>query len=204
MTRKALVWLCMSCMVVFALGCAPLNYEARHRTVQSNVVDSIGQKSIPGDIPFDARIEEVQVYNDYSVEGFVYDEEAHELKAVPGTGNQVVGHVHLHFPQLKNPYIQYWFRDYRPGGGWRTALCYPQVPLTWLTLGLWSLIPTYYVCMNAPWHVGWWATLAGKQTRKQVLLDGVRAEAVRLQGNAVLGFHVNHKTAFGWIVVRKQ
>jgi len=202
MTRKALVWLSVSCTMM--VGCASLNYEARHRLVQSNAVNSIGQESIPGDIPFDSRIEEVQVFNDYAVKGFVYDDKAHELKAVPGTGNKVIGHVHLHFPHMKNPYLEYWFRDYRPEESWRAAMCHPQVPLTWLTLGIWSIIPTYYVCINAPWHVGVWSVVAGKQTRKKVLLDGIRAEAVRVEGNAVLGFHVNPKTAFGWIVVHKR
>ncbi|MDP3499049.1 MAG: hypothetical protein Q8S33_01900 [Myxococcales bacterium] len=38
-----------------------------------------------------------------------------------------------------------WFRDYSSAG--RKALCYPQVPLNWVTLGIWgSLIPTSIPC----------------------------------------------------------
>src|SRR4051812_43425054 len=30
-----------------------------------------------------------------------------------------------------------WFADYNPT--WRKGYCYPQVPLTWVTLGLWQI-----------------------------------------------------------------
>ncbi len=39
----------------------------------------------------------------------------------------------------------FWFRDYSSVG--RKVLCYPQVPLNWVTLGIWgSLIPTSIPC----------------------------------------------------------
>jgi hypothetical protein len=43
----------------------------------------------------------------------------------------------------------YWFvgfYDYNPDESWRKGLCYWQVPLHWLTLGLWWMIPTDYPC----------------------------------------------------------
>lgn len=36
------------------------------------------------------------------------------------------------------------FADYKSTG--RKALCYPQVPLTWITLGIWLLVPSSYPC----------------------------------------------------------
>ncbi|MCH2108519.1 MAG: med21 domain-containing protein [Polyangiaceae bacterium] len=36
------------------------------------------------------------------------------------------------------------FSNYKDG--WRKGLCYPQVPLQWLTLTLWTLVPTDYPC----------------------------------------------------------
>lgn len=36
------------------------------------------------------------------------------------------------------------FLEYRDE--WRRALCYWQVPLEWITLGFWSLVPTSYAC----------------------------------------------------------
>jgi hypothetical protein len=38
-----------------------------------------------------------------------------------------------------------WFADYEPT--WRKGYCYPQVPLTWVTIGLWQfLVPLAYPC----------------------------------------------------------
>lgn len=40
----------------------------------------------------------------------------------------------------------FWFAEYASSG--RKAYCYPQVPLTWLTLGLWQvLVPLSWPCI---------------------------------------------------------
>jgi hypothetical protein len=39
-----------------------------------------------------------------------------------------------------------WFYPYKEGERWRTALCAWQVPLSWVTLDLWQLLPTYLPC----------------------------------------------------------
>lgn len=39
---------------------------------------------------------------------------------------------------------QFAFPDYEDG--WRKGLCYWQVPVTWLTLGLWAVVPLNYPC----------------------------------------------------------
>lgn len=40
-----------------------------------------------------------------------------------------------------------WFGDY--ASAWRKAVCYPQVPLTWASLGLWQLIvPVSWPCLQ--------------------------------------------------------
>jgi hypothetical protein len=44
---------------------------------------------------------------------------------------------------------QFWlmgFYDYNPDEAWRKGYCYWQVPLHWLTFGLWYMVPTDYVC----------------------------------------------------------
>jgi hypothetical protein len=44
-----------------------------------------------------------------------------------------------------------WFADY--SSTWRKVLCYPQVPLTWVTLLMWQVfVPLSYPCI-APQHV---------------------------------------------------
>jgi len=40
--------------------------------------------------------------------------------------------------------LMLWFADYEDG--WRKGLCYWQVPLTWVTLTLWNVVPTSYPC----------------------------------------------------------
>jgi len=39
------------------------------------------------------------------------------------------------------------FTNYKTG--WRKAVCYPQVPLRYVTLGLWKIIPTSYPCYGS-------------------------------------------------------
>lgn len=44
---------------------------------------------------------------------------------------------------------RFWFRqfyDYNDDESWRKGFCYWQVPLHWVTLGLWFLVPTDYAC----------------------------------------------------------
>lgn len=44
-----------------------------------------------------------------------------------------------------------WFADY--SSTWRKVVCYPQVPLTWVTLAMWQVfVPLSYPCI-APAHV---------------------------------------------------
>lgn len=44
----------------------------------------------------------------------------------------------------------FWFADYKEG--WRKGVCYPQTPLTWVTIGLWDVLsPTTWVCKGSPW-----------------------------------------------------
>jgi hypothetical protein len=39
-----------------------------------------------------------------------------------------------------------WFYDYKEGERWRTAACAWQVPLTWVTLEIWQILPFYAPC----------------------------------------------------------
>jgi hypothetical protein len=69
----------------------------------------------------------------------------------------------------------FWFADYASGG--RKALCYPQVVLTWVTLGLWMLVPTSYFC---------WGDIGNSKVE---LIDHVKKLTATAGGNvAVIGF----------------
>jgi hypothetical protein len=41
-----------------------------------------------------------------------------------------------------------WFSDFEEG--WRKGMCYWQVPLVWVTLTIWIVVPTYYPCFATP------------------------------------------------------
>lgn len=66
------------------------------------------------------------------------------LVVIPGYAHQVIGTFTLG-PQDGTFWM--WlarFFDYEDG--WRRGLCYPQVPLEWVSLGLWTAVPTSYAC----------------------------------------------------------
>lgn len=50
--------------------------------------------------------------------------------------------------------IPFYFYDYpEDEASWRKPLCWPQVPLGWITLGLWSIfMPTYYPCKTMDYN----------------------------------------------------
>jgi len=68
------------------------------------------------------------------------------------------------------------FPDYEQG--WRKGVCYWQVPLTWITLGIWMTVPTYYPCYTTSYN------------SKEMILDEVR-RLVRIVGGdlAVITYH---------------
>ena len=184
------------------LGCATLNYSATHvkPVVPGQPLARPGKEVLDGDIPFDARLDPIKIFTSDDVPGFHYDKESSQLEAAPGSGNRVLGRVKLEFPAMENPALSFWFRSYRPEQSWRRSYCYPQVPLLWITLGLWAIVPLNYVCPPAPWHTGSLRELAGHEERKRLLYDALRAEAVRKGGNAVVNAYITHTNANGWIV----
>lgn len=182
-------------------SCATLNYEATHRESQT----SMQGDTYPGDIYFDERLEEVALYTSVPSDGeFIYDEEAGTLMATPESGHQVLERVQLQFPTMENPLKLIGFIKYRPEQRWRKGLCYWQVPLFWITLGAWAIVPLNYPCHSAIWHTGSLREVAGEDTRKLILEDALKAEALRLQGNAVVLAFIADQGATGWIVRLKD
>lgn len=57
-----------------------------------------------------------------------------------GVPYEIVGKATL----VLNSGSQFGFPDYEDG--WRKGLCYWQAPLTWVTLGIWSVLPLNYPC----------------------------------------------------------
>ena len=108
------------------------------------------------------------------------------LRVEEGYSHEILGKFSL-LPQ--NPVISiYAFADYEDG--WRKVLCYPQIPLVWLTLSIWPLVPTFYPCYGSVTQ------------RREKLLDDVKRITQAAQGDvAIVSFglspNLDPEEAFG-------
>ncbi|HCF56663.1 MAG TPA: hypothetical protein DFS52_01535 [Myxococcales bacterium] len=79
-------------------------------------------------------------------------------------------------------FLVFQFYPYAEDESWRKAYCYWQVPLTWLTLGVWSFMsPLHYPCKviapNSP---------AAIETRKERIIATLRRTTKAMGGNLVV------------------
>ncbi len=71
-----------------------------------------------------------------------------------------------------------WVYDYKEGETWRTGLCAWQVPLSWVTLTMWSwLSPTYYPCR---------VTAGSEEDRRQEIVATLQRTTKALGGDLVI------------------
>jgi hypothetical protein len=74
-----------------------------------------------------------------------------------------------------------WWYEYNDDESWRTPYCAWQVPLSWLTLTLWSQLPVHYPCKvgvsDAPEAVG---------KRKQRIVDTMKRATKALGGDLLI------------------
>jgi len=83
--------------------------------------------------------------------------------------------------QLNNPTAAnfgMWVYDYAPNEKWRVGYCAWQVPLSWATFTLWSIVsPTHYPCK---------ATMGEEEARKQEIIATLRRATKALGGDVVV------------------
>lgn len=131
-----------SVLLLFSTGCASLAFKpAVQSTGEYRNTAALTEKA--EDMPADDA-KNVKVFMNELPDGmgikegaFVYDREHYEL----------LGKVTADYkdPSLAN--LGFWVYGYKESERWRTGLCAWQVPLSWVTLTLWSwLSPTYYPC----------------------------------------------------------
>jgi len=71
-----------------------------------------------------------------------------------------------------------WIYDYKPEERWRVGYCAWQVPLTWVTLGLWAWVsPLHYPCK---------APMGDDEERKQEIVATLQRATKALGGNMVV------------------
>jgi hypothetical protein len=89
-----------------------------------------------------AESAKIRVLIDTIPEGLVFDDG--QLSVTEGYAHEIRGKFSLRNSGLLGFYFFAWFFPYEDD--WRKGLCYWQVPLEWVTLGLWSVVPTSYPC----------------------------------------------------------
>jgi hypothetical protein len=95
------------------------------------------------------------------------------LKVEDGAPFEILGRASL----LVGEGTPFGFPDYEQG--WRKGYCYWQAPLTWVTLGIWALIPVNYPC-----GVSYWRT-------KQEVLTATKNLVDELGGHVFVGDYIN-------------
>jgi hypothetical protein len=133
--------------VACGMGCASINYAPRVLSVgvgEYRDTQALDEKAARVPAADAAR---VKVYIDGLPEGMtvqngrlVVDPERYEVLGRVG--------VTVRSPGFAN--IGWGFYDYAPDQSWRKAYCWWQVPLSWVTIGIWAILPPYYPCWVLP------------------------------------------------------
>jgi hypothetical protein len=126
---------------LLSVGCASQSYNAR--------VDYVGayrDAEAVNDAAESLKSEEVRhipVLLNQLPEGVSFSGE--QIQVAPDSPWTLIAEA----TAMPNGGRNYWlmgFYDYNEDESWRKGLCYWQVPLHWLTIGLWYIVPTDYAC----------------------------------------------------------
>ncbi|AJR16191.1 hypothetical protein ACO2J1_15895 [Leptospira interrogans] len=126
-------------LIFFFITCAHMNYIARFEK-KGQVVDTAAMTDAANEL----KLADITNINAYVIEfppgislngnTLLYDEKKWEL----------LGTVHSDYNQGNH---WFWFYDYVEEESWKKPYCYWQVPLNWVTLGIWGITPFYYPCI---------------------------------------------------------
>jgi hypothetical protein len=140
--------LCLSLLVVFAASACG-SVRPTLSVSKPGVSDIEGEREIVDRYAkaisdsIEVPKEEVIVLVSALPEGISYNQET--MTVEEGYDHELLATFEF-MPSNATPY---WFADYR--AGWRKGLCYPQVPLSWVTLGIWpTFVPTAWPCWGTP------------------------------------------------------
>ncbi len=91
---------------------------------------------------------------------------------------EMLGKVSADYKDASLVNMGFWFYDYKENESWRTSFCAWQVPLSWVTLTMWSwLSPTYYPC-----RVG----AGSEEERRADIVQALQKATKALGGNLVV------------------
>jgi hypothetical protein len=166
-TRLALL------LPLLSLGCASVAFRPSVQSVgEYKNTSSIAEKAEK--MPEDGA-EEVKVLIESLPEGMavkegeiVYDKDRYDM----------LGKVGAEYKDPSGINMGLWFYGYKESESWRTGLCAWQVPLSWVTLTLWSwFVPTYYPCR---------VTAGDEEDRRAAVVETMQRATKALGGNLVV------------------
>lgn len=199
-------------LIVFVLvlftACATPNYSSRDYSISSKgEVNRIEPKENTGDIEYIHAVRSIKLYTNKIPEGFeiTRGEVESSLKMSPAAKNryEVVSFFELEIPYYTNfgtNNAEWWFYDYRPEENWKRYYCYPQTVLSWLTLWFWNLVPLKYPCNVSRFHLYTPKSFGLDATRREMLMNGARAEVYRKNGTFGILSVFGDRVAAGWVI----
>jgi hypothetical protein len=107
--------------------------------------------------------------------------EGENIRVLPGYERtyRVVGRVEADLTrQIASAPTRNWLTSWNYDQGWRKGLCWPQVPLKIVTLGLWTAVPTHYPCVTV--------LPAGEARRQELLVEHLRRGTAAIGGDLVV------------------
>ena len=91
---------------------------------------------------------------------------------------ELLGKVSASYKDPSAVNLGLWFYGYKEDERWRKGLCTWQVPISWLTLTMWSYFsPTYYPCRVAP---------GSEEERRADIVETLQRATKALGGNLVI------------------
>lgn len=142
--RKTLTTSCVVFLSSYFIACAHFNYIPRFEK-KGQIADT-SHMTEPASKLKNEDVIDVQAYVIEFPPGINWD--GHVLK-VDEKKWEVLGTVHSDYDQGS---FRFWFYEYHEDESWKNTYCHVQVPLNWITLGIWSYMPPYYPCLIKETH----------------------------------------------------
>ena len=160
-------------LVLAASGCATVNFRPGVQTIgeyknTAKVAEAADDMKSKEGAAVKVLIEAVPEGMAIKDKSLVYDHTRFEL----------LGKVSADYKDPSAVNMGLWIYDYKEGESWRGGLCTWQVPLSWVSLTLWSwLSPTYYPC-----RVG----AGSEEDRRQEVVSTLQRATKALGGDLVI------------------
>jgi len=198
---------------VFAVGCATPNYRSLDYTTSKDrsTINRVSHDEHSGNIEFTDEVRAIKVYTKSPPEGLDVKsgsvDPTLELSGSAKSRYEIVSFFELTFPYITDFIMnnaEWWFYDYRPEENWKRYYCYPQTVLSWITLTLWNIVPLKYPCNVSRFHLYTPNSFGLDKTRREVLLNGAKAEVHRKGGAFAVLSVLSDKMAAGWVIRDRQ